>query len=612
MYFCLLENYISMRKLNQLFVFFIIPVLLIAQNEQDSIQKLKEVIIETQRISLPFSENSHSIAVVDSLEIATLSASSVDEILQNLNGIDVRRRGIEGMQSDLYIRGGNFEQVLILIDGIKMDDLQTGHHSMNALISPENIDRIEVIKGAASRIYGQNAMNGAINMVTKKVKTNHVTGILKGGSFGTIGASMSFQKIIEKGSIQFNVNKMQSEGYRYNTDFEYWNAFLKTEINKFELLTTYNERKFGANGFYASPLYTDQYEETQMHLLALKRKFVYHAWEYTAQTYWRRNQDMYLLVRTNPNLYRNMHINNKIGVSLNVNYRSKFGVTGIGLDINKGFLRSNNLGKHQRFSTTVNAEHRFQLFDNKLDITPGIAVTYYDDFGTFAYPGIDVGYRLHPQFKTYINTGYTSRIPTFTNLFYNSASEQGNPDLKPEKALTSEAGIYYTTSRIQMNIAIFHRQATDLIDWSKQNLVDKWKATNFNEILTSGWETSVRYRFVLNGFNQQVKAGYTFMNEEVNSQEVAFSRYELKSFKHQVNVQLQSQFIKNISQNISYNFVERKSGETYHLFNANILTQLHQWKFQMSFNNIFDTIYTETNLVPMPLFHWNGSVTYSF
>jgi len=601
-----------MLKLKLLLLFFIIPILSKAQSEQDSIQKLKEVIIETQRISLPFSEHSHSIAVIDSLEIATLSASSVDEILQNLNGIDVRRRGIEGVQSDLYIRGGNFEQVLILIDGIKMDDLQTGHHTMNALISPENIERIEVIKGAASRIYGQNAMNGAINIITKKIKTNNATAILKGGSFGTLGASMSFQKIIEKGSLQFNVNKLQSEGYRYNTDFDYWNAFFKTKINKFELLTTYSERKFGANGFYANPSFADQYEETQTHLLALKRKFVFNKWEYAAQTYWRRNQDMYLFVRTNPNLYRNMHINNKLGISLDANYKSKLGITGIGLDINQGYLRSNNLGKHQRFSTTLNTEHRFQIFDNKLDITPGIAVSYFDYFGIFAYPGIDVGYKLHSQFKMYINTGFTSRIPTYTNLFYNSASEQGNPDLKPEKALTTEGGIYYTTNRIQLNISYFHRQATDLIDWTKQNLIDKWKATNFNEIVTHGCETSIKYSFELKGFKQQFKTGYTFMNEKVIDQEVAFSRYELNSFKHQVTAHLQSQFIKKISQNISYKFVERKSGETYHVFDANMVAQFKQWKFQMSFNNIFDTHYSETNLVPMPLFHWNGSVTYQF
>ncbi len=185
----------------------VFPSILWAQNEQDSIQKLNEVIIETRRISLPFTENSHTISVMDSLEMAVFTAASVDELLQNINGIDVRRRGIEGMQSDLYIRGGNFEQVLILIDGVKMDDLQSGHHSMNAILSPENIERIEVIKGAASRIYGQNAMNGAINIITKKVDSPLMKVGLKAGSFETYGADVGFQKLLENGSVQFHINK---------------------------------------------------------------------------------------------------------------------------------------------------------------------------------------------------------------------------------------------------------------------------------------------------------------------------------------------------------------------------------------------------------------------
>lgn len=586
-------------------------ITLTAQNEIDSIQKLNEIVIESKRIALPFSENSHTIMVMDSLELASLPYSSVDEILQNMNGIDVRRRGIEGMQSDLYIRGGNFEQVLVLIDGVKMDDLQTGHHTMNAMIDPESVERIEVIKGAASRIYGQNAMNGAINIITKKVKTNTASAQFKAGSYNTYGASVGFQKHTENNSTQFHVGKIQSEGYRYNTDFNNWNAFFKTNWNQYEVLATYSERKFGANGFYASPLYKEQYEETQTHLLALKRKFNANNWHFSAQSYWRRNQDMYLLIRNNPDFYQNMHINNRLGISLDADIKTKLGISGIGIDINEGYLSSNNLGDHKRFTATLYAEQRFELGE-KLDVTPGVAVTYYDDFGTYAYPGIDIGYKIDSHLKWYVNGGYTSRIPTFTNLYYNSSTEQGNPDLKPEKAFTAETGFYFSQKRLLANVSGFYRNASDLIDWTKENLIDKWQASNFNQVETKGIETSFKYGFKMNEFRQFLTVGYTFLDEKIIDQEVAYSRYELNSFRNQITAHFNSSFIKNIRQTISYRYVERKTGTAYHVFDAGINAKVNAWDFSVLFNNLFDTEYTETNLVPMPQFNMMGMISYRF
>jgi len=130
-------------------------------------EQLNEVIINSTRIDLPFSENSRTITVISSETIKQSTATNVADLLQSVSGIDVRRRGTDGMQSDLYIRGGQFNQTLILIDGFKTEDPQTGHHTMNMMIPLENIERIEIIKGPAARVFGQNAFTGAINIVTK-------------------------------------------------------------------------------------------------------------------------------------------------------------------------------------------------------------------------------------------------------------------------------------------------------------------------------------------------------------------------------------------------------------------------------------------------------------
>ena len=121
-----------------------------------------------------FSSLAPSPGVTNINSISKIAAGNVADLLQQYTGIDVRRRGTDGMQSDLYIRGGSFDQTLVLIDGIKTENPQTGHHTMNIMIPVENIERIEIVKGPAARVFGQNAFTGAINIVTKKNVENQL------------------------------------------------------------------------------------------------------------------------------------------------------------------------------------------------------------------------------------------------------------------------------------------------------------------------------------------------------------------------------------------------------------------------------------------------------
>lgn len=601
-----------MRSIFLLWTIFYSFTALFAQISTDSIQQIDEVIIESQRMALPFQNQSHTISIISANEIAQMPVATLDELLQLVSGIDIRRRGIKGMQSDLYIRGGNFNQVLVLIDGIAMNDLQTGHHIMNGIISLDNIKRIEVVKGAAARIYGQNAMNGAINILTKNVFENKTKASLSAGSYESLGASVQTQQKFDDFNLQISVDKQQSDGYRYNTDFDNWNAFLKVNWIDYSLLFSYAQRDFGANGFYASPDFKDQYEETQTHLIAIKRKFNRDNSSYNLKTYWRRNEDMYLFLRHDPDFYRNLHINNIVGFGTDANFKSPLGNTGVGIDVSQGFIESNNLGDRERFSAIAFVEHRFQLLSKKLDITPGVAISYFSDFKSFANPGLDVGYRFSDTFKIYGNLGYTNRIPTYTNLYYTSPAEEGNANLAPEKAFTYEGGFYFTPEKWQINLAIFNRNTTNLIDWTKESEADKWRAQNIGEFVTKGIEAHGNYTVRMTNYPQKISFGYTYLDEEIKKIGVSFSRYSLNSFRHQFSGQLTSQFLPFLQQHISYRLNERTDGTNYQIVDIGFVLNYKEWGLKINANNIFSETYTETNLVPMPADNYSATLDYRF
>jgi len=597
------------------FLSILITSFLFSQGEQKR-EQLDEVIITSSRIDLPFKENSRTISVITSEEIQLSTATNVSDLLQQFTGVDLRRRGTNGMQADLYIRGGSFDQTLLLIDGIKVEDAQTGHHTMNMLLPIEVIERIEIIKGPAARVFGQNAFTGAINIVTKSNAETVNTASYQLGSYSQENVSGTLGKNFKNTSVIAHASVNTSDGYRYNTDYNNQNYFLKGTLNKsktpISILGYFTERKFGANGFYASPAAKNQYEETQSSLVGISSVLKTDKWTFKPRLYWKRNQDMYLFVRHNPSIYRNLHQTNKVGAEINASYKSDLGVTGFGVDVAKVFLSSNNLGQREREMTTLFLEHRFKFMNDKFDVTPGLAATYYSDFDFRVFPGMDLGYQINDNLKIYGNIGYTYRIPTYTDLYYSDPTTLGNENLEPEEAISEEIGLKYEKDNFNLVLAAFNRDSNNLIDYVKENDVDLWQATNIRDLNTIGFEINSTYRFKVSNFNQKVKIGYTFIEDEVKDLDIDFSRYSINSLKHHAIATFNSQFLKNLTQSISYKYAERTSGESYAVVDASVTLSVNSFEVSAIANNIFNTEYTETNLVPMPKGNMLFGVKYKF
>ena len=593
-----------MNQSKVLIIALLISHLNLFSQEKKEIQALDTILIKSTRIDLPFKENSRTINIITSKDIKNSAATNVADLLQQVAGVDIRRRGTAGSQADLYIRGGGFDQTLLLIDGIKMDDVQTGHHTMNAALPIEVIERIEIIKGPAARVFGQNAFTGAINIVTKSTLENTTSVNIEAGSFGQLNGSVTVGKEFENAAIIAHVGILTSDGYRHNSDYENKNYVLKGVFNKkeqpIEVIATFFDKKFGANGFYASATATEQYEETQSSLLGASTTFRTEKFKITPRVYWKRGQDEYVYIRDNPSVYRNLHITNKVGVETNASYTSDLGITGFGVDISRVFISSNNLGKRNRTMANLFLEHRFKFADGKIDITPGVAVTYFSDFKFHAFPGLDIGFKLTDNLKAYGNLGVTYRIPTYTDLYYNDSNTIGNSNLKPEEAFAQEIGLKFNSGRFTSSVAIFNRDATNLIDFIRPDVTSKYEATNIAKVNTKGFEVNTDYRFKINEYNQTVSFGYNYLNDDILDQNKDLSRYSLNTLKHQFITRFSSKFLKNVRQNIIYKHAERAIGTSYNVWDASVIVDFNTFNFTVTANNIFNADYIESGYVPMP------------
>ncbi|KMQ59871.1 TonB-dependent receptor [Chryseobacterium sp. BLS98] len=587
--------------------------LILYVHAQEKTTDIEIIEFQGKFISTPYKSANQNITVIRKEDIANSPAKSIDEVLQQVPGMDIRRRGANGVQSDIGFRGSSFEQVLLLLNGIRMNDSQTGHNSMNVPVDMDDVERIEIIKGPAARRFGQNAYAGVINIITKTNPGKRVKISAEGGDYETYGFGFNAQLGNEKFSNSLQVNSATSQGYMYNTDYEIRNVFYQSKLNikngDLKLQAGFSEKKFGANGFYASKDATEQYEETQASIVSLAHQQTFGNLKLNSNVYWRRGQDMYLYDRSKPNGYRNMHIGNNVGGEVNSSYQWGLGTTGVGVELRKEFLASNNLGERNRFVSQVFFEHHFSLLDKKLNISPGISWANYSKEGNFFYPGLDVGYNFNQNNKIYGNIAKVHRVPTFTDLYYVSKTEQGNPDLLPENALSSEIGYQYQSSRILAKVSGFMRNSNNSIDWVKTDIADKvWYARNVGKIDTKGVEVELSHR-VFDWLKYTV--GYTYLDSKVKESNGLVSRYIVDNLKHQVVAKLETRFLKYFTNELVYRYNERLNLGTYNLLDEKLSFSRKDFSVYVLINNLTNTKYTEAFGVEMPQrwFHLGFSYT---
>ncbi|WP_257667974.1 TonB-dependent receptor plug domain-containing protein [Parapedobacter tibetensis] len=578
---------------------------------------LAEIIITENRLQIPFAKQNRNIHIITRDEIAASPARSINELLAYVAGIDVRQRGPWGAQADISIDGGTFDQTLILVNGVKMNDPQTGHNSMSLPIPTDAIERIEIIRGPAARIYGINSLTGAINIVTRKVANSGIEGRVYAGSsfksdeesddlYNSRGVQLGGRIAGEHGRHLLYGGYDGGNGYRYNTDFLNTKLFYQGDaiVDQDDLLSWtagYAYNNFGANAFYAAPGDSNSQEIIQTALGSIQyTSQLNEKWTLTPRIAYRFAYDDYRYLKDDLSKYRNMHRSQVISYEFNSRYRGNFGELGFGAELRNDIIRSTSLGDRNRFNYGFYGEFRADKVD-RLSLSLGAYLNYNSDFGWRVYPGLDAGYNFYGNWKVFVNTGTGQRIPTFTDLYYQGAGNRGNPNLTSENAYYAEGGLKFIGPKWQLNASYFYRRIDDFIDWTRKSLEDPWVPDNFLQNNTNGVNLSISYRWpTQQPSNGYITFAYNYLDPKFKQyDDNNLSRYAIESLRHQA-VAMMNYHIGKVGLTAAERFVERISYRRYFLTDVRATLSLGAYQLYLDANNIFDKRYIEAAAVPMP------------
>lgn len=619
----------------------------LAQNSLPNVE-LNQLDVSADRTKM-YSDYGRVITTIEKFEIEKSAVRSIDDLLDFVAGIDVRQRGINGVQADLSIRGGSFDQILVLLNGVNITDPQTGHYNLDIPLDIADVSRIEILQGSAARVLGPNAFSGAINIITNENHQSNVSTRISTGSFGFLSHNVSGNYYSDKFRVLGSTSYKKSDGYIDNTDFNIANTYLQAGINtlkagSFNLQLAYQQKSFGANSFY-SATYPNQFEHTKTLFSALNWDMKANEWTFNSQLYWRQHHDRFELFRNfeGAELFpwykgHNYHQTDVTGGKFAVSNNWNWGKTTLGLDIRNEHIFSTVLGEEiarpvpvpfedgidftkeaNRLLSTLFLDHSVNL--NQWYFSTGAAITYNDKFGTHVNGGADIAYRFSDYSRVFIAANSAVRLPTFTDLYYKSATQISNPNLKPEKSLTYEVGTKINPINWTLSATAYYRIGNNVIDWVKAADAEKWESRNLTNVNAIGLDASYEYRFT-DIFIKSTGISYSFLNLDKKA-EGYDSKYALDYLKHKLIFKVDHSIWSKLSANWNLGLFDRSGSYTdfasktlsdykpYWMLNAKLMWKADRISLFAEANNLLNQKYVEFGGIEQPGIHFSTGISLS-
>lgn len=626
-------------------------------NEGEKLYELEEVEVTGSRVPLTVSQAARIVTVLDREAIAAAPVQSINDLLKYAAGVDVRQRGDMGVQTDISIRGGTFDQITILLNGINICDPQTGHNAADFPVELSEIERIEVLEGPAGRVYGTSSLVGAINIVTRTAKDSGAEVFADGGSYGYFKGGAMVSHVKNGLSNQVSGSYSRSDGFsrskagNLNADFKYARLFYQGRYENDQVDVRWHagftNKDYGANTFY-STLSDEQFEHVRKYYTAVQAETKGDVYHFKPSVYWNRSDDRFEFYRGMPEKSPfNYHQTDVYGVSLNNYIQTFLGKTAFGAEFRNEGVRSTSLGEPLNSSVKVpGADADFTLGLNRTNLSfhleHNIVLRHFTlSAGVIAvkntgnemnfrfYPGVDASYQFARDWKVYASYNTSLRMPTFTELYYSVGGHKADKYLKPEEMQAVEVGVKYLRPGIRGTLSLYRYHGTDMIDWIKdisQGDDAPWQSVNHAVINTMGAEASVlvdiRELMQRDAFVRSVNVSYSYIDQDKETTPNLQSKYALEYLRHKFVAQANFRIWKLLEMNVSYRWQDRMGNyqkgnsmvpyEPYSLVDARFTWNAPQYKIYVEGNNLLNKTYYDHGNIPQPGIWVRAGASYRF
>ncbi|RPI03180.1 MAG: TonB-dependent receptor [Ignavibacteriae bacterium] len=575
--------------------------------EEDSVRMvLQPIVVTSTRIPTNDLFVSRSIDVIDEQTIQNSGAWCVEDLLQNGANVDVQSRGVFGVQTDVSIRGALYSQYLLLLDGVRLNDSQTSHHNFDLPVSPDQIQRIEVLKGPGSSLYGPDAFGGVINIITRVPAQTACRLNLSGGENGLVHAAGSYDYSSSGIHSSNTIEHRRSDGYHVDTDFQTTsissNNTMDFPFGTCSLFGGYAQKAFGAFNFYGPSPSKEWTTTTFCHAAA---QILVHGLLLQPKISYRRHNDKFMYDVRTPGQFVNIHTTNSSSGELHciipIDESSSL-ISGIAGTIDN--IVSTNLHTHERSSLGILLSLQC-VFRQRFLVDVGMREDFHSQYGRQLNPAMSVGVLFAQSAKVFVTAGRSFRAPSYTELYYSNPARIGNAGLKPETGWSTELGTeWYGGAQIKFSASCFERDQQNLIDYVKFTASDAVaQAANFATAVTRGLEAALQWQRGDDAepeIIRSVQVRYTYLDSRIDRGSVYSSVYSFNHPRHQLNVDGSGYlpFLLHWTTNLTHKI--KMDGTAFSLVDAKVSRDLSVATVFLQGTNLLNQSYEELTGVPLP------------
>jgi len=564
------------------------------------------VYVSASRLPMATDDSGRHIAILDSAAIARRGATSIADLLSTLPGIHVRTRGPLGVQTDLEMTGASFSQVLVLVDGMRVNDPQTGHHNLNLPFRPEDLERVEVVYGSGSAVHGPDAFGGVVNLVPRSTPQRQVELSTHWGSGGgsnsdlvavASAAALRYGWSGAWGSAALSLGKERSDGYRDTTEFDtnrfYAQLRLPLAKGQLKLNSGLEDKGFGANDFYA-PFPSKEWTKVWLHSAHYQRPIGTNR-HLVSRALYRRHRDRFVLWRHNPSAYENRHLSQLTTAETHIVQKLGRGQLTVGGELNRESIDSNNLGQHEQTRSALFAETAYPL--GAWNLSAGGRIDYSEAYSFEFSPSLRLA-RTWGKTRVFAGVGRAFRAPSFTEFFYEDPNNIGNADLEAERAWSYEAGLNTPVIKsLQLQALLYARAESNIVDYIRSTDTPPWEAQNLGKIDSRGGQIELDY----SGWPLAHPALSYSWNDKTQTLATGLqSKYVFTQPRQQLSLRLDHALPAGLQAHWQYAFRERQGADDYGVAQLLLTHSLPYGRVRLRVTNLTDATYEEVAGVPMP------------